>query len=221
MLFYSWSITDIQYCISFLCSTVTWNFYTLQTDHCHKLLPSVTIQSEYNIIGYISHTVHNIPITYFITRSLYLLFLFTHFAPCSQPPSLWQSLLCSLYLWIWVWFGLVCICFFRFHLQVKPCSICLSLPNLFHIAVYSESPSGLLQVAKLHYFLWVQIPPYTHAHVPTHTHPSLSIQLPIDTICFQTFTTVNNAAVETGVYVSFQISVFIFWSFEKPLHCFP
>lgn len=113
MLFYSWSITDIPYCISFLCSTVTWNFYTLQTDHCHKLLPSVTIQSEYNIIGYISHTVHNIPITYFITRSLYLLFLFTHFAPCSQPPfPLAITTLFSLSMNLGlVLFCLVCICF--------------------------------------------------------------------------------------------------------------
>ena len=40
--------------------------------------------SYYNIIGYVPYAVQNIPMTYFVTVSLYLLILFTYFA---HPPT--------------------------------------------------------------------------------------------------------------------------------------
>ena len=80
----------------------------------------------------------------------------------------------------------------------------------------------LLQVAKFHSFLWLSsIPLCVHAHTHTYTHICMYeshiffIQSSVDGHlgCFHILTTVNNTAMNTGVHVSFQSSVFVFFGY--------
>ena len=72
-------------------------------------------------------------------------------------------------------------------------------------------PSKFIHVAamaKFHYFLWLSsIPLYIYIT------SSLSIHLLMDTGGFHVLATVNSAAMNIGVYVSFQISVFVFFRY--------
>ena len=45
--------------------------------------------------------------------------------------------------------------FFRFHLSMIPCSICLSLSGLFRFTSCPQDPSVLLQVARFPFFSWL------------------------------------------------------------------
>ena len=54
--------------------------YTLPNDlHNKSKYPLPPLQSYYSIIDYIPQAIHIIPMTYFLTGSLYLLTLFTYF----------------------------------------------------------------------------------------------------------------------------------------------
>ena len=76
----------------------------------------------------------------------------------------------------------------------------------------------LLQMALFHSLLYLSNSPlylcvYTHTH--TFTTSSLFIHLSVNghLDCFDVLAIVNNTAMNIGVYVSFQISVFIFFSY--------
>ena len=68
----------------------------------------------------------------------------------------------------------------------------------------------LLQMAKFNSFLWLSsIPLYIY------TTSSFSIHLLIETGCCHILVIVNNATVNTGVRVYFQISVFVFFQYTE------
>ena len=63
----------------------------------------------------------------------------------------------------------------------------------------------LLQMEEVHSFLWLNnIPLFMY------TASSLSINLLIDIWVASILAMINNASVNTGVHISFQISVFVF-----------
>ena len=63
------------------------------------------------------------------------------------PPSL-EATTCSLYLWVCFCYVYPFVLFFRSHVWVKAWSICFSLSDLFHLALYLLGPSVLLQTAR-------------------------------------------------------------------------
>ena len=69
----------------------------------------------------------------------------------------------------------------------------------------------MLQMVRFHYFfIWLSyVYGYTHTHIK-YTY-SVLIHLLLDTGCLHILATVNNAAMNTGMCISFQISVFIFF----------
>ena len=89
-------------------------------------------------------------------------------------------------------------------------SICLSPTDLFHSA-------WLSQMVEFPHFLWLNnILLHTHTHTHTHTHichnfflyPFIHPSTYEHLGCFHVLATVNNAAVNKGICVSFQVNVF-------------
>ena len=77
-----------------------------------------------------------------------------------------------------------------------------------------------LQMAKFHSFLCLSsIPLYTYTHTHTHTHTHTPhiffIHSSVDGHlgCFHILAIVNDAVLNTGVRVSFQVSVFVFFGY--------
>ena len=111
--------------------------------------------------------------------------------------------------------------------------ICLSLSDLPHLVWWSLDLSVWLQIALFHSFLWLSnIPLCIYIYHIFFIHSSVSEHLG----CFQILTIINKAAMNTGVYVSFWmtvLSVYMFrsriagsyqntvFSFEGLPYCFP
>ena len=75
------------------------------------------------------------------------------------PPPLWSLSVCSLFPCLWLCFACWFVLLIRFHLQVRSYGICLSLPDLFHLAQCSPIPSMLLRrVGAPSFFLLHRIP---------------------------------------------------------------
>ena len=73
--------------------------------------------------------------------------------------------------------------FLKFHIWLKSYGICLYLTDLSHLALYSQTPSMLLQMARFHLYLCLKnillhIYIYTHTHTHTHTHRHIYICIP-------------------------------------------
>ena len=73
---------------------------------------------------------------------------------------------------------------------MKSYSVCLSLPDLFHIAQYPPGPSILSQMARFR-FCWY----LSNFPIYIYTPIFLSIYLSIDTLVASVLAIVNNAAV--------------------------
>ena len=79
----------------------------------------------------------------------------------------------------------------------------------FHLALWLPSPSMSLQMTNLHSFGGLgSIPEFVYMYVYMYIHISLSIHLLMATyrFSFYALVIVNNAAVNTGMHASFQVS---------------
>ena len=73
--------------------------------------------------------------------------------------------------------------------------VCLSLPDLLHLVCWFLGQSMLLQMALFHPFSWP-------SSIPLHIHTaSLSVCERLG--CFHILATVNSAAMNIGILVSF------------------
>ena len=79
---------------------------------------------------------------------------------------------------------------------MKSYSVCLSLPDLFHIAQYLPGPSILSQVARFQ-FCWC----LSNFPIYIDTPIFLPIYLSIDTLVASVLAIVNNAAVNIEEYI--------------------
>ena len=100
-------------------------------------------------------------------------------------------------------------CYFSFHLQVKSSSICLCLSDLFHLAKYCLGPFLLSLMTRFHSFFMANSPQHKHTHHIFFIQPLIKGHLD----CFHILAIVNNAAKNTEVHVSFQMSVSIFFRY--------
>ena len=133
------------------------------------------------------------------------------FHPFLHPSHLWQPSVCSLYLWL-------CFCFVTFaHLFYFLDSTYKWNHTVFIFLCmtysFSITPSRSIHVianGKVSFFLWLIFIIYIYINVYTHPSSSLS-SVSGHSGCFHTLSIVNNTAVSIGVYVSFWISVFVFF----------
>lgn len=108
---------------------------------------SVSNFQIHNIANSSHYAVYYIPRTYsHITRRLFLLIIFHHFTSVSCCP--WQRLF-----WIYQFRFLACSVSYILHISEIIC--CVSLFDLFHIAPCPQGLPMLLQIARLHSFLWL------------------------------------------------------------------
>ena len=96
---------------------------------------------------------------------------------------------------------------FRFHKYVL-IYICSPLYDLLHSVKYTLGSSTSLELTQVCSFLWV-------SNIPMCVYHIFFIHLSVDgrVDCFHILAIVNYDALTIGVYVSFQISVFIFFSY--------
>ena len=133
---------------------------------------------------------------------------FAFFSQFPTPLPLWQPSVCSLHQW--VCFNFVCsfILFFTLHIWVKSYGVCLSLTDLLHSATCPLGSSILLQMVKISFFFMAEL------YSDVYRYCSFFIHSPADGHlgCFHILTSVNIAAMNTGVHTFFRISVSLFFA---------
>lgn len=118
---------------------------------------------------------------------------------------------------------------------MKSYNICLSVSDLFQFKKYPLGPSTLLQMARFPSFLFQCVCVCVFVYHLFFTHQCMNMYLGY----FHILVIINNAAMNKGTHVSFQIRVyvyfrlmprseiaglynsFIFKFFEEPPYCFP
>ena len=135
---------------------------------------------------------------YFITGSL-CLWLPSPILPTAHP-CLWQSpILFSVYV---SFGGLFLLLYFRFHIKVRSYNICLSLSDLFRLAVCPQKSPMLSQIAIIPFFVaeWYSI---------VYVYITFSLSIDGRLGCLHVMAIVRNVAVNMGVQIPFRVSVFV------------
>ena len=117
---------------------------------------------------------------------------FDHLHPFYPPPASgsYHSVLCFYEFWIWVFV------FFRFHIQVESHSIWFISRSIIpssSVHVFADGRNSFFSDAEFYSILYMY-----HIFNPL-----------MNTDCFHVSANVNNASVNTGVQVSFQVSDFV------------
>ena len=129
ILFFNWSITNLQLYVSFRCKNiVVWYFYTLWNDHLDK---SSYHLSPYKVTTILLIRFYMLYITFlwFILYKLCLLISLIYLVHFSFP-FLSGNHICCLYLWDSYWFYF----FFTYSTCKWNHAVFVSLPDLFHFA---------------------------------------------------------------------------------------
>lgn len=151
-----------------------------------------------SIINYSHCIVHSIPMTYLPCSWKFLLFNPLHpFGPLALPltpvlqPPIW-----SLYPWAFSYIS---------HIS-EIIWIYPSLSDSFHTAQCLHGPSMLSKMAKFPYALWLNNIPLCVC-ISQFLYPFICWR----TLKFCTLAIANNAAMNLGEHISFQVNVFIFF----------
>ena len=105
---------------------------------------------------------------YFIYSSLYLLIPYPLFVPSPFPFPFGTTSLFSISVSLFLFCIYIHSYFFRSHISVITCSVCLSL--LISVSMIFSRSIHIAANGKISSFLWLSNIHYTHTHIYIHMH---------------------------------------------------